>query len=253
MKNLKEKVVWITGASSGIGEALALELSREGAFPVLSARNVQKLESVRQQCLKHTSQCWIMPADLSQTDKMEDLVDKVLKQAGRIDILINNAGRSQRSLAFETPLDIDRSIMEINYFSPVALTKLVLLHMLQKEEGHIVVISSISGKFGFPLRTAYTASKHAVQGFFEALRAELHGKNIPVTIISPGRIKTIISLNMDDGQASGMAAGACAAKIVKAIKNNRKELLIGKKEILMVYIRRFLPFIYHKIVHTINN
>jgi short-subunit dehydrogenase len=205
-----------------------------------------------------------MPADLSQTDKMEDLVDKVLKQAGRIDILINNAGRSQRSLAFETPLDIDRSIMEINYFSPVALTKLVLLHMLQKEEGHIVVISSISGKFGFPLRTAYTASKHAVQGFFEALRAELHGKNIPVTIISPGRIKTNISLNaltgngtpynkMDDGQASGMAAGACAAKIVKAIKNNRKELLIGKKEILMVYIRRFLPFIYHKIVHTINN
>jgi short-subunit dehydrogenase len=265
MKNLKEKVVWITGASSGIGEALALELSREGAFPILSARNVQKLESVKQQCLKHTSQCWIMPADLSQTGRQtENLVNKVMQQAGRIDILINNAGRSQRSLAFETPLNVDRSIMEINFFSPVALTKLVLPHMLQKKEGHIVVISSISGKFGFPWRTAYTASKHAVQGFFEALRAELHGKNIPVTIVSPGRIRTNISLNaltgngtpynkMDDGQANGMTAGVCASKIIKAIKKNRKELLVGKKEIFMVYIRHFLPAIYHRIVHKINN
>jgi short-subunit dehydrogenase len=154
--------------------------------------------------------------------------------------------------------------MEINFFSVVALTKLVLSHMLNKQSGHLVVVSSIAGKFGVPMRTAYSASKHAVQGYFEALRAELVRDNIQVTIVSPGRIKTAISLNaltkdgqsydkMDDGQANGLDAGRCAQAIVRAIKQNRKELLVGKKEIMMVYIRRFLPALFYQLITRIKN
>lgn len=264
MKNLKDKVVWITGASSGIGEALAYALAKQGAHLVLTARNKEKLEKVKSQCLLSTSKCTVQALDLSKIEAIEGTVQSVIAQTGRIDVLINNAGRSQRSLAKDTPLSNDRSIMELNFFSPVALTKAVLPYMLKNKAGHIVVVSSISGKFGFPWRTAYAASKHAVQGFFESLRAELHDSNIKVTIVSPGRIKTDISLHaltesgqayniMDDGQANGMPASKCATKIINAIKKDKKDVLIGNAEVAMVYIRRFLPAIYYKLVSKIKN
>ena len=264
MKDLKEKVVWITGASSGIGEALAYELAREGALLVLSARNRAKLEEVQEKCLQHTSKCWVQPADLSKTDEVPALVDSVIAQTGRIDFLINNAGRSQRSLAKDTPVAIDRQVMELNFFSVVTLSKQVLLQMLKQGSGHLVVISSITGKFGFPWRTAYSASKHALQGYFEALRAELVNDHIDVTIVSPGRINTNVSINaitesgqsynkMDEGQANGMPADECAAQIVRAIKKNRREVLVGRKELLMVHIRRFLPALFYKMVTNIKN
>lgn len=264
MKNLKEKIVWITGASSGIGEALAFAFAKEGASLVLSARNKDKLEEVKKKCLEFTPKCQVLPVDLSHTEGLEKVVGSVLEQTGRIDILVNNAGRSQRSWAKETPIEIDRDIMELNFFSIITLTKLVLTHMLKNGSGHLVVISSITGKFGFPMRTAYSASKHALQGYFEALRAELVNDNIPVTIILPGRINTNISKNaltadgqsynrMDEGQARGMPADKCAALIVKAIKKNKKELLVGQKELLMVYIRRFFPALFYKIVPKIKN
>jgi len=264
MKNLKEKVVWITGASSGIGEELAYALAREGSFLILSARNKEKLEQVKVKCLESAAKCWVHPDDLSGNQQLDAVVKAVLAQAGRIDVLINNAGRSQRSLAKETPPEIDRNIMELNFFSVVELMKLVLPQMLKNGSGHIVVVSSISGKLGFPMRTAYSASKHALQGYFESLRTELTNDNIKVTIVSPGRIKTNISVNavtkdgspyniMDEGQANGMNAALCAAKIVKAIKKERKELLVGKTEILMVHIRRFLPALYYKLVTRIKN
>ncbi|MFW5835601.1 MAG: SDR family oxidoreductase [bacterium] len=264
MKKFNEKIVWITGASSGIGEELAYAFAMEGAYLVLSARNKEKLEQVRKRCLNDTLECWIFPVDLSNANNLDELVASVLKQTGRIDILINNAGRSQRSLARETPLEIDRTIMELNFFSKVALTKLVLPQMLNNQSGHIVVISSITGKFGFPKRTAYSASKHALQGYFESLRAELINDNIPVTIVSPGRVKTSVSLNaitstgesykkMDEGQERGMPADKCAIRIIRAIKKEKKDVLIGKKEVLMVHIRRFLPGLYHKLVTKINN
>ena len=264
MKNLKEKVVWITGASSGIGEELAYSFAREGAYLVLSARNKVKLEEVKNNCLKTTSKCWVQPIDLLRIEELEKIVPEVIKLTGRIDLLVNNAGRSQRSWARETPLEIDRNIMELNFFSVVALTKLVLPQMLKNGSGHIIVISSISGKLGFPMRTAYAASKHAIQGYFESLRVELVEDNIKITIVSPGRIKTNISVNaltkdgtaynkMDKGQKNGMNAGLCADKIIKAIKGERKELLVGKKDILMVYIRRFLPVLYYKLVSRIKN
>lgn len=264
MKDLKDKIVWITGASSGIGEALAYAFAREGAFLVLSARNEAKLEEVQQKCLQYTSKCWVQPFDLSQTNGIPVLVDTVTAQTGGIDFLINNAGRSQRSLARETPVKIDREIMELNFFSIITLTKQVLAQMLKKGSGHLVVVSSITGKFGFPMRTAYSASKHALQGYFEALRAELINDHIDVTIVSPGRVNTNVSKNaitesgqaynkMDAGQANGMPADECAAQIVKAIKKNRKEVLVGKKELLMVYIRRFCPALFYKLVIRIKN
>lgn len=264
MKTLQDKTIWITGASSGIGEALAFALAREGSRLVLSARNHQKLEKIKEKCLKYTPYCIVQPLDISDTLSLEEVVNEVMTKTGKIDILINNAGRSQRSLAKETPLKIDRDIMEINFFGQVALTKLVLPHMLREKSGHLVVISSITGKFGFPMRTAYSASKHAIQGFFESLRAELKADNIKVTIVSPGRIKTNISLHaitsdgtaynaMDNGQAEGMSPDKCASKIIRNLKKERKDFLVGGRELLMVYIHRFFPPLYHFLVNKIKN
>ncbi|MGQ1891821.1 SDR family oxidoreductase [Thermophagus sp. OGC60D27] len=264
MQTLKDKKIWITGASSGIGEALSLELARAGAHLVLLSRNLEKLEKVKEACLKHTSFCLVEHLDLSKSEEMSEVVTRIMDRIGGIDILFNNAGQSQRSLAKETPVEIDRKVMEVNFFGVITLTKLVLPYMLQQGSGHIVAISSITGKFGFPWRTAYSAAKHAIQGFFESLRAELKEDNIKVTIVSPGRIKTNISLNaitqdgvsynkMDSGQAGGMSPRQCAKKIVKAVRNERKEVLVGNRELLMVYIRRFLPGLYHRLVTKINN
>lgn len=264
MKELRNKIVWITGASSGIGEALAHAFAAEGAFLVLTARNREKLEQVRSDCMPFAAGCLVEPADLSDTASLGPLVERVIGQTGRIDMLVNNAGRSQRSLAGETPLEIDRDIMELNFFSVVALTKLVLPHMISNRSGHIVVTSSITGKFGSPLRSAYAASKHALQGFFESLRPELAGDHIRVTIVSPGFIHTNISVNavtrdgtayqkMDRGQARGMDPSQCAAKIVKAVKKDRRELLVGKMEISMVYIRHYIPAVYHWLIRKIKN
>jgi short-subunit dehydrogenase len=264
MQKLRDKRIWITGASSGIGKALAIELAREGAKLMLLSRNRQELEKVRDICLKHTSYCEVEILDLTKPEEMEAVVAQLIEKSQGVDILINNAGQSQRSLAKETPVEIDRKIMEVNFFGVVQLTKLVLPHMLKQGQGHIVAVSSIAGKFGFPWRTAYSAAKHALQGFFESLRAELKNDNIKVTIISPGRINTNISINaltasgesynkMDPGQAGGMPAERCAKKMVKAIRNRRKELLVGQAELIMVYIRRFLPVLYHYMVTKIKN
>lgn len=261
MQSFAQKTIWITGASSGIGRAMAIEFSKENAKLILTSRNEDKLREVAEKCKSAT--CFILPADLSDTQQLKELVNEALNFTGQIDLLINNAGRSQRSLAKETDIQIDRQLFELNFFSAVELTKLVLPSMIKRQTGHIAVVSSISGKFGFPLRTAYAATKHALQGFFESLRAELAEDNIQVSIISPGRIQTDISLHaltkdgsshgqMDPGQANGISAEKCAQKIVKGIKKNKKEMLIGGKEILLVYIYRFLPFLYHRIVNKIS-
>jgi len=261
MKSLENKTVWITGASSGIGKAMAIEFAKEKAILILTSRNKEKLNEVAKLC--SPAQCHIIPADLSKVDELPQLVKQAIQCTGQINLLMNNAGRSQRSLAKESDITIDRQIFELNFFSAVALTKLVIPYMLKQKQGHLAVISSISGKFGFPLRTAYAASKHALQGFFESLRAELKEDNIYVSIISPGRIKTNISLSavtkdgsahgeMDPGQANGISAEKCAKRIVKGLKMNKKEMLIGGKEILLVYIHRFLPFLYHRIVNKIS-
>lgn len=263
MKTNLTKYIWITGASSGIGAALAVQWAGENTFLILSARNVDKLKEVGKQCEVKGSKCLIAPFDLSNPQEIQKEAEKVLREVPRIDILVNNGGISQRSLAIDTPVEIDRMIIETNFFASVQLTKLVLPLMKNQGEGHIVAISSVVGKFGFPLRSAYSASKHALQGFFESLRAELKGMNIHVTIISPGRIFTNISINainqngqkhgmMDPGQSKGIPADRCAEIIKLGVEKKRKEILIGRGEVALVFIRKFMPFLYYKLVPSLK-
>ncbi len=260
-QSLKHKVIWITGASSGIGEALSIGLAKEGAQLVLTARNEEKLAALKKECTRLGAHCFLLPIDLTAIAQFPQAVEEVLAQYGQIDMLINNAGISQRSLVREADLGIDRRVMEVNFFSPVALTKAVLPQMLKQKSGHIVAVSSIVGKFGFPLRSAYSSSKHALFGFFDSLRAE--EDELDITLIIPGRIQTNISLNaigkdgekcgqMDPGQAGGMSAEQCARIIIKALKKKKKELLVGHRELMMVHIRRFFPRLYYKLAKKVK-
>ncbi len=250
------KVVWITGASSGIGEALALQLSELGAKIVLSARNLEALENVSKRCKNET---FIVPLDLSESEALNFKVNDVISHFGKIDILINNGGISQRGTASETPIEVDRKIMEVNYFGNIALTKAVLPYFHKQQEGKIVIISSLSGKFGFFLRSAYAASKFALVGFYESLRLEEEKNNISVHLVFPGLIKTNISQNainsegnahgkLDEKQNKGISPELCAEKLIKGIKNNKNDIYIGGKEMLALKIQRFFPNWFHKII-----
>jgi dehydrogenase/reductase SDR family member 7B len=257
--NFKDKIVWITGASSGIGEALAKAFAAEGAKLILSARRKEELERVQKSCGLTDDNALILPLDLSNSNGFETLAENVFKKFGRIDVLVNNGGVSQRSLAKDTPLEIDRRIMEVNYFGQIALTKAVLPYMLKQRDGHVVVISSIAGKFGFWYRSAYSATKHALQGFFESFRMETESEGIRTLLVFPGKIRTNISLNavtesggkhnrMDKSTAAGMSPEECADLILDAMRRNKEEILIGGKEIKAVWIKRHLPKWFGKII-----
>jgi len=256
------KVIWITGASSGIGEALAYEWSKLGAHLILSARRESELDRVKAACT-FSNRCTVAPLDLSRQEDIEAMADRMLQQFGVIDILVNNGGISQRSLVIETDVSVDRRIMEVDYFSGVILTKKLLPAMVARGGGHIVGISSIVGIFGFPMRSAYSAAKHAMHGFYETVWAELHTQGIRVTLVCPGRILTDVSLNaltkdgmphgiMDHGQAGGITAETCARKIIKAVRKNKKEVYIGKKDLLMIYFKRYIPWLYYLLVSKVQ-
>ena len=258
MNYFENKIIWITGASSGIGEEMVQQAAINGAKVILSARNENALMRIKNS-LKKPEDHLCLVLDLEKSEKFDELASIVVAQYGRIDILINNGGLSQRSTVAETPLAIDRRIMEINYFGNIALTKAVLPYMIKQKSGHLVVISSISGKFGFFLRSAYSASKHALHGFYESLLLEQEANGINVTIACPGKINTNISVNalnkegathgiMDHNQATGMSAEECVQQLFNAVSKNKKEVLIGNKEILAVKIKRFFPRFFWKII-----
>lgn len=253
-----QKIVWIIGASSGIGEELAIQLSNAGAKIILSGRKQDLLIGVQQR-LRNPDQHFVLPLDLEHSDNAAENTRLIIEKYGQIDYLFNNGGLSQRSNADETSMEIDRRIMEINYFGNIAYTKAVLPYMIQKKAGHIVVISSIAGKFGFFLRSAYAASKHALMGFYESLLLEQEKNNVHVTIVCPGKINTNISLNalnasgqahgvMDHNQATGMPVDTCVKQILKAVELKKKEVLVGNKELLAVKIKRFFPALFWKII-----
>ncbi len=258
------KNCWITGATSGIGEALCYALASQGAHLILSARRVDRLEEVAEKCRDLGSdQVWVVPMDLSSSESIQQAADQVRTNPGQVDYLFNNGGISQRAEAMESAIEIDRKLMEINYFGAVALTKAVLPMMEKSGFGHVVATSSIAGIFGFPLRSAYSASKHALLGFYESLRFEVARKNIWVTIVCPGRIATEISLHavgpdgkaqgvMDDGQAGGMPADQCARIILHGVEKKKKELLVGNKELIMAYLRRYVPGLFYKLAARIK-
>ncbi|MDX9846686.1 MAG: SDR family NAD(P)-dependent oxidoreductase [Tenuifilaceae bacterium] len=259
----KDKLCWVTGASSGIGEALAYELAKQGAKLIISSNDATELKRVQKNCLAQTTFCEAISFDLSNPSEVNTIAKDTVSRLGNIYLLINNGGISQRSLAHETPIEIDRRVMEIDFFSYLILTKAVVPGMISQGEGYIAATSSISGKFGFPYRSAYAAAKHAIQGYFETLRLELKPLGISVTIAYPGRVNTKISLNaitnegkshgvMDPGQANGISAEECARQYIRAIERRKPEKLIGGKELLMVHIKRLFPKLFFRIVGKIS-
>jgi len=259
MTLFKDKVIWITGASSGIGEALAIALAQQGARLILSARREDELKRVGIATSLPELDLMVLAFDLNDTSTASGLTAQVMNKFGRIDILINNGGMSQRSEATDTSENIDRQLMEVNYFSAVNLSRAVLPYMKRQKSGQIVVISSIAGKFGFYLRSSYSAAKHALHGYFESLRLETEKLGIRILIVCPGKIKTPISLNavtsdgskhnsIDQSHLHAMSAADCANRIITGLWSNKEELFIGGKEILLVKIKRFFPSLFRKLL-----
>ena len=262
MADINDKVFWITGGSSGIGEGLVHELAKRKVRMIISSRRAEALEEVKANCsLDAQENIKILPLDLSKPDTLPTKAKAALAIFGSIDVLVHSGGISQRSMVLDTDMAVYRSLMEVDFFSTVILTKAVLPAMIDNGFGHIVAISSLTGKFGSPYRSGYAAAKHALHGFYDSLRAENYKQNIWATLVIPGFIRTNVSVNaltehgqklneMDDAQEKGMSPEACARHIIRAIEHRKNEVLIGGKETIAVYLKRFFPNIFARIIRT---
>jgi short-subunit dehydrogenase len=254
----KNKVIWITGASSGIGEGLARHLSNENCKLILSARNTEKLLEVKKAC-GDSKNIKILPFDLAHYANMNIVVEDALKLFGQIDVLINNGGISQRSPIIETTIEVDKKLMEIDYLGTVALSKAILPHFVANQSGQYVVVTSLMGKFSSPLRSAYCGAKHALHGFFDALRLEHDKDHIKVTMICPGFVNTDVARNaltadgskqgyQDSMTENGLDVDVFVKRMLKAIKKEKFEAYIGQSEAYGIYIKRFFPKLLHKLI-----
>lgn len=261
MKNTN-KIVWITGASSGIGAELAKIYSHRGIKLILSSRNVRALERVKSECY-YPENIKILPIDLNDFYAAPALVKKAYNIFGRIDILINNAGVSQRSLIVDTQFDVLKKLIEINYLGTVALSRALLPFFLKQGFGHYVVVSSVMGKYGSPFRSGYSAAKHALHGFFDVMRMEHQKDNINVTIICPGFVRTPIAMNSLKGDGSvlgvddlatrkGLKVEDFARKMIRSVDKKKWEVQFGKKELLGVYLKRLSNKLLHNAVIRSN-
>jgi short-subunit dehydrogenase len=258
MKNQNSKI-WITGASAGLGKSLALEFDKLNFDIVLSARNKVELEKVKNLCTGSGEKI-IVPLDLSDSSSIDLAFEQVMEWSpGCVDILINNGGISQRALGLDTEIEVSRHLFEVNFFGTVNLTLKVAKEMVKKKRGHLVVISSIVGKFGSPLRSTYSAAKHALHGYFDSLRFELAKDKVEVTLICPGFISTNISKNAltgsgepqnkhDKKTGEGLSTEIFAQKAVRAILGKKMEVYIGKSETIAVYLKRFFPGLLYKLM-----
>jgi dehydrogenase/reductase SDR family protein 7 len=252
----KDQVIWITGGSSGIGEALALQFSSEGAKVVLSARREEELRRVKALCISRgldSDSVLVLPLDVTKQDSMPSAVQQIIDSYGRIDMLINNAGISQRSLCVDTNMSVYQQIFDVNVLGQIALTQSVLPLMIDQGSGHIAITSSVAGKIGVAQRTGYCAAKHAVMGFYDALRAEVARQGIRVTTITPGFIQTNISVNAlkgdgsefgttDKNIAGGMDVTRCAEVIIKGFRKGIPEIAVGEGiEMKALWLKRFFP------------
>lgn len=256
MSYYKNKKIWITGASSGIGRALAQAASEQGAFLILSARSKSKLLET-QSSLQHPEKSEIIILDMGKPEEISSVTQQVLAKHD-IDILINNAGISQRSLAMDTDMTVNRQLMEINYFGVIQLSQCLLPAMIKRKAGHIVSISSVNGKLGSYMKSGYAASKHALHGYFDSLRAEISDSGVKITLITPGYVQSSISVNaltadgtpqqsMDDNTAKGIPAIDFARKALKKISKGKNEIAIaGGIETLALWLKRLAPNLLHK-------
>lgn len=257
--SFKNKIVWITGASSGIGKALAIELHKQQAKLILSSRSREKLYELKQNLKNNPLDIHILPFDLEDKESLPYKAEEAWRIYGNVDILINCGGISQRSSVIETNLKVEEKIFNTNYWGTVILSKTLLPRMIEKNSGHLVIVSSLVGKFGTQNRSSYSASKHALHGYFDSLRSEVHDKGINISIICPGYIHTAISKNaitgegalynkMDINQEHGISARDCAIKILSAIENKKEEVIIAGKEKYGVLIKRFFPKYFSKMI-----
>jgi short-subunit dehydrogenase len=255
-----DRLVWITGASSGIGEALAYTLSRRGARLVLSARREEVLHEVRGRCTR-PEQHAVCPLDLADPDSLDAAAERVERELGGADVLVNNGGISQRGRAAETEMEVVRHIMEVNFFGAVHLTRAVLPGMLERGGGHVAAVSSLVGKFGTAKRSSYAASKHALHGWFDSLRAEVYDDGVGVTLVCPGFVKTSVVQNAlradgspigDTDKEKGMPPEDCADAIARAIEQNKDEIYVGGWELLGVYAKRFVPSLFNAAIRRLD-
>ena len=255
---INNKIIWITGASSGIGEALAYAFNGMGNKVILSARNENKLQKVALNC-PNPERVSCLALDLAEAGEMEDKVKQALEIFGGVDILINNAGISQRSLIMDTQLSVYKELMDVNYLGTVALSKALLPHFVKQNSGHYVTVTSLMGKFGSPFRSGYCAAKHALHGFFDVMRMEHEKDGVNVTIVCPGFVQTNIARNaltgdgstqntQDKATANGLTPEVFARRLIKAVRKNKYEVYIGKGEVKGVYLKRFFPRLLHKVV-----
>lgn len=253
---MHSKRIWITGATSGIGLELAKQLISNN-FLILCGRSLQKLKVVANDF--PTGSVALVPLDLSQYQEANNWVEQAWKAIGGIDIMIHNAGISQRSLIIETDISVDKALMETNYLGTVALTKALLPKMIASGGGQFVVVTSLMGKFGSPYRSGYCGSKHALHGFFDVLRMEHEKDGISVTMICPGFVQTNIAKNaltgygstqntQDEATENGLEVGVFAQKMIKAIKQQKMEAYIGQKEVMGIWLKRFFPKLLHRVV-----
>ncbi|MDB4292702.1 SDR family oxidoreductase [Maribacter sp.] len=255
---IDNKTVWITGASSGIGEGLAYLLSKRNCKLILSSRKENALQRVKDSC-EHPKNVFILPLDLVEFDNMAEKTQQAIAAFGPIDVLINNAGISQRSLLINTDFEVYKRLMDINYLGTVALTKAVLPHFVSNKKGHFATITSLMGKFGSPYRSGYCGAKHALHGFFDVLRMEHEKDGIQVTLVCPGFVQTDVAKNAltadgskqnndDEATQNGLPVAVLGNKMIRAMERGKFEAYIGKKEIMGVYLKRFFPRLLHKVV-----
>jgi short-subunit dehydrogenase len=261
MRDYTGKTVWITGASSGIGEALAYAFGERGARLVLSARRIERLAQVAK--ASGARETHVVPLDLGALDSLSAIAEQVVSQIGSVDIMVHNAGVGQRSLVLETDFQVDRRMMEVNYLGPVALTKALLPSMLRQRRGQFVVLSSVLGVMSAPRRSGYCASKHALHGYFNGLRAELGRDGISVLMVCPGRVHTEFSEQAFEGDGSrhgvsdassqkGLSAGDVAHRTLAALERGDDEVLVAKWESLAVYLNRWAPSLMRRALARVN-
>jgi len=262
MVSIENRVVWITGASSGIGEALTYQLNALGCKVILSARRKDALAKVKNNC-KFPKNAVILPLDLTSFESLQSITKKAVAVFGKIDVLINNGGLSQRSLIIDTKFEVYQQMIDVNYLGTIKLTKHLLPYFITQKSGHFVTITSLMGKFSSPYRSGYCGAKHALHGFFDALRMEHEKDNIDVSLICPGFIQTNVAKNAltgdgsalqkeDNATENGMPVKLCAQEIIVAIKKKKFETYIGGKEKYGIYLKRFFPKLLHKIVMKSN-
>lgn len=261
MAKLSDKVVWITGASSGIGEQLCYQFARHGASLIISAPTLPLLEQVKANLAAYQVVVHTLSFDLEQLEVIPNIVTKALGYFGRVDILVNNAGIALKDWVLSTKLAVDQKVMNVNYFGPIVLTKHLLPHMLERGTGQIVVTSSLSGKYGVPKISSYAASKHALHGFFETLRSEIFNSGVDITIIVPGIIQTKITAHALKGDGSlfgkvdktfqkAYPAEKAAKRMLQAILNRKEEAFVGGTEGISLILNRISPWLLRRFIRN---